>query len=496
MILDDKSAKSLIDRQEEGLALIDDETIRKLALLKLVDYDRVRTAQAKELGIRPSALDTEVKAARSIDKANKLPFPTIEPHQHQIDPAQLLNEVTNAIQQFIVLDEHQADAAALWCAMSYFIDVINIAPLVIINAPEKACGKTQLLNVIGKLSFRPLPAANASASALFRAVELWTPTILIDEADTFFADNPELHGMVNAGYARGGFVLRSESTGDSFVPKMFSVYSAKALAGIKLEKHLPDATMSRGIILNLRRKLTGETIIRLRHADPDLFTVLASKLARFAKDYSEQVRVSRPVLPEALSDREQDNFDAILAIASCAGDEWINKATKAALKLSESSSDKSANTGNELLSDIQAVFDNKCIKIISTIDLILALCDDEEAPWLTYNRGKPIAARQLVKQLEAYEIRPKQIRLNSYDRIRGFELLQFNDAFKRYLTTPHFICDNVTKQQEPRIDGAFLVTENVTSSHIANLSATDQAMSGEACHTVTDKTTFSGVEVV
>ncbi len=330
--------------------------------------------------------------------------------------------------------------------------MVEVAPLAIINAPEKSCGKTQLLNVMGKMSYRPLPASNASASALFRAVELWKPTILIDEADTFFRDNLELHGMVNAGYLRGGFVLRSESVGDSFEPKMFSVYSAKALAGIKLEKHLPEATMSRGIIFNLRRKLSGESVSRLRHADPDLFTGLASKLTRFAEDYSEQARKARPLLPEALSDREQDNWDGMLAIASCAGEDWITKAITAALKLSENSGDKTVSAGNELLGDIQNIFETKRIDRISTADLIVALCDDEEAPWSTYNRGKPIVPRQFKKQLEPYQIESKKIRID-FKEARGFELNQFNDAFTRYLTPPRLYLSirlKYPKTQQPR----------------------------------------------
>jgi putative DNA primase/helicase len=329
----------------------------------------------------------------------------------------------------------------------------------------------------------------------FRAVELWQPTILIDEADTFFRDNTELHGMVNAGYLKGGYVLRSESVGDSFEPKMFSVYSAKALAGIKLEKHLPDATMSRGIVFSLRRKLQGESVSRLRHADPNLFKRIASKLARFAEDYSERVRQARTVLPDELSDREQDNWDGMLAIASCAGSEWLTKATAAALKISASSNEQTVSAGNELLSDIQNVFETKRIDKISTADLITALCGDEEAPWVTYNRGRPIAPRQLVKLLEAYGMKPKQIRLNSYDRMRGFELSQFDDAFMRYLATPKIICDGVTKQHKPSNGAASAVTQSVTLSHIDNLSVTAQATAGAACHTVTDKKAFSGVGV-
>jgi putative DNA primase/helicase len=62
---------------------------------------------------------------------------------------------------------------------------------------------------------------------------------------------------------------------------MFSVYGAKSIAGIALEKHLPDATMSRGIVFNMRRKLPGELVRRLRHADGKIFERLASQLVRF-----------------------------------------------------------------------------------------------------------------------------------------------------------------------------------------------------------------------
>jgi hypothetical protein len=298
--------------------------------------------------------------------------------------------------------------------------------------------------------------------------------------------------MVNAGYKKGGYVLRSEAVGDSFEPRMFSVYSAKALAGIKLEKHLPDATMSRGLVLNLRRKLSGETVSRLRYAEPDLFTGIASKLARFAEDYSEEVRQARPVLPEALSDREQDNWDGKLALASCAGSEWLNKATAAALRLSAGSNDKTASAGNELLSDIQNIFEIKRINKIGTADLIVALCDDEEAPWATYNRGRPLAPRQLVKQLEPYEIKPKRIKLNSYDQIRGFELSQFADAFMRYLSPPNLSVYVSQNSTNPATAHPETETHTVTLDTYDNYVPPLQATNGAESDTKTDKTAFLG----
>jgi putative DNA primase/helicase len=77
---------------------------------------------------------------------------------------------------------------------------------------------------------------------------------------------------------------------------------------------------------------------------------------------------------------------------------WVRRATAAALKLS-GASDERVSTGNELLADIQDVFDGKEADKIKTADLIAALVDDEENSWATYNRGKPLTPRQLAKLL-------------------------------------------------------------------------------------------------
>ena len=282
------------------------------------------------------------------------------------------------------------------------------------------------------MCYRPLPASNASLSALFRAVESWQPTIPIDEADTFFRDNAELHGMVNAGYKRGGYVLRSEATGDSFEPRMFSVYGAKSIAGIALERHLPDSTMSRGIVFNMRRKLADESVVRMRHADDAEFDRLARQLARFAADHSQQIRLAHPHLPERLSDRALDNWEPLLAIAMCAGPAWLQRATAAALKMS-AASESMASTSNDLLADIQDVFDGMKTARISTVDLLEKLTGDEEKSWATYNRGKPMTPRQLAKQLEVYGIKSKTVRMGPNKTPKGYDVDQFKDAFARYL---------------------------------------------------------------
>jgi len=386
------------------------------------------------MGCRPPILDKLVKAARDeVVEPGGWPFSDVEPYPTPVIPASLLTEVASTIRRIIVMELEQADAAALWTASTWFMNAVNIAPLAIINAPEKSCGKSQLLDVMGRMSARPLPVSNVSTASLFRSIELWSPTLLIDEADTFIRANDDLKGLINAGHSRtSAFVLRV--VGDNHEPKMFTVWGAKALAGISLEKHLPDSTMSRAIVFNLRRKLPHEKVERLRHTEPGLFEEIASKLARFAEDYSQQVLQARPDLPDELSDRAQDNWEPLLAIAECAGPDWLKRAKVAALKISAAAED-AVSTGNELLADIQFVFESKQVGKLKTTDLIDALVSDEEKPWATYNRGKPFTPRQLANLLAPYGIKPKTVRFGAFTP-KGYEAAQFTDAFSRYLATP------------------------------------------------------------
>ena len=385
---------------------------------------------SKSSGKMVQASDRQAKTApNDTGDTQGLPFPIVEPYPDAVSPAVLFDEMAEIILRYVVLEKEQADAAVLWVAHTYLFECFDVSPLAIIDAPEKECAKTLYQGVLGRMSHCPLPASNASASALFRSVAMWKPTILFDEADTFFKEKPELHGMVNAGYKRGGFVLRSEAAGNSFEPKMFSVYCPKSIAGIALVKHLPDSTMSRGIVFNMRRKLRHETVERLRHADPSMFPTIASKLVRFAGDYAEQVCTFRPVLPDELSDRAQDNWEPLLAIAACAGPAWVARATVAALKLS---GETAASTGNELLADIQKVLAGLKTARIRSVDLIDALCADAEAAWATYNNGRPLTPRQLSQQLSVYGISPKTVR-HGRETPKGYEAAQFEDAFARYL---------------------------------------------------------------
>jgi putative DNA primase/helicase len=360
-----------------------------------------------------------------------LPFNDPEPWPEPVELAAVLDDMVEVIVRYVVVDREQAQAAALWAAGTFFLDHFAVYPLAIINAPERACAKTLFQTVIGRMVRRPLQASNATASALFRAVEKMQATILMDECDTFFKERAELHGMINAGYARSGFVLRTEANGDSYEPRAYSVYSAKSVAGIALERHLPDATMSRGVVFNMRRKLREESVERFRYAQEATFADIRSKLMRASQDDAERVAQARPPLPDSLNDREQDNWEPLLSLASCASAGWLDRANAAALALTPK--DAQGGTSNELLADVREIFAGK--DRITSVDLISHLIADDEKGWATYNRGRPITPRQLSNLLRVYGIASKTVRMG-LKTTKGYERRQFEDAFRRYLDGP------------------------------------------------------------
>ena len=454
-----------------------DVAVSRLAALSPLQYDRVRKAEAKTLGVRPGTLDAAVKGVRKTTIPDDLPFEEVEPFPEPVDPAKLLTDIATTIRRFIVCCNEVSHAVALWTAMTWLIDVVEVAPLALITAPEKRCGKSQLLFLLGRLSARAITASSISPAALFRTIDAWQPTLLIDEADAFMKDNEELRGLLNSGHTRdSAYVIRT--VGDNFTPTKFSTWGAKALAGIG---HLADTLMDRSVILELRRKLPHETVERVRHAEPWLFQELRSRLARFAEDYRDAVREARPPLPDSLNDRAQDNWEPLLAIAMVAGEEWLQTGTASALKLSGSES-ATQTVGTELLCDIKEIFEEKRVDRVSTADLIKSLCADDEKPWATYNRGLPIKPRQLASKLKGFSILSKTIRIG-YDTAKGYELSQFQESFSRYIPTPP-IPSVTTSQSATSADLA--VTEHPSRYSCVTHAEVCRPATSAACDVVTD----------
>jgi len=435
---------------------ITDAQFKLLAKMSKRDYVKERKTAAKQLNIRLGDLDCIVKEMRGETQGGSGELvKTVEPWDEPIDLSELLSEISTVIDKHIVCNAEVKTAATLWIAYTWCIEHVPFAPLAIITAPEMQCGKTQLLDLMGRLSRKSLMASGITSAAIFRVVDAQRPTLLIDEVDTFLKTNDELRGIINCGHSRTSpNIIRT--VGDNHEPKAFNVFGAKVLCGIG---RLPDTIMSRAIILPMRRKLSSEKVTRLRHADQEQFYNLSRKLARFELDYGAIVGAAKPSMPEALGDRDQDNWETLMAIADLAGDVWPKIARSSALALCDKSTDKGTSS-EELLSDIRTAFDRKNTRRFTSVQLLEALLEDPEAPWATWNRGRPMSGRQLCCKLREFDVIARSIKING--RVTsGFKLEHFSDAFARYL-------DN---GKQPA-DDVFFSSEELSSPHSPSVEPT------------------------
>ncbi len=467
----------------------EDALIQNLAEMRELDYARARKKAARDLGIPVSMLDRLVNSARkeaykqdgSEGQGGQILFDDIEPWPTEVHGEDVLNAAYQLLSRYVIADKETLRAATLWAAMTWFVEHATVLPLAVITAPEKGCGKSTLLMALAKLACRSLYSSNISPSALFRTMEAWKPSLMIDEADTFAKDNEELRGILNAGHTREtATIVRVVEVGGELQPRAFSVWGAKALAGIG---KLPETIMSRAVVLGMRRKAVGESCENLRRADSAAFLMVKRWLARWADDFGPAFGAACPDMGN-LDNRTADNWEPLFALADLAGGDWPMFARHAAAKLSNTE-EEDLSVNEELLTDIRAVFERQRIDRISTNDLILALCEDEEAPWLTYNfkAGKPITPRQLSKRLGEFGIKPKPIRVNG-EVVKGYALDEFSDAFTRYLEKQPAL--SVTRLQ-PFNDKAFSVTDSTLDDDKKHDRLRLEPLLHKACNRVTDR---------
>ena len=400
------------------------------------EYERGRKKIAKEFGVTERTVEKAVTIARQKQAQENRPghalrIEDVEPWPEPVNGNTLLIRLWEALGARVNLSDESQVAVTIWTLYSHAFQCFGYSPILHAKSPDKRCGKSTLLEFIRHTSNRPLKSANTSGAALFRAVEKWKPTLLIDELDSQAETDKrkcaELRNLLNAGFEQGNPYLRS--SGENFEPVMFDVFCPKAVASIG---SLPDTAADRAIVVAMRPKLKTEKVKRLRDAGGTL-AELQAKCARWARDHAEALRQARPKIPDELNDRQADIWEPLLAVADLCGGDWPNWARETAVRLCAEKSTGEM-SGVALLKDIRSVFDQDLeVERIERDCLLLALNKMDEAPWSTIRRGKELNAHRLGMMLAEFGIEARQWR-NGRERERGYYREGFEDAWTRYLS--------------------------------------------------------------
>ena len=443
--------------------------IERLAALDSIDYEVIRIAEAKRLGIRPRVLDQEVaKKRRALglepndgDQGQGRAVKTLDilPWPDPVHGDHVAEALRATIRRYAVLSDAAADAIALWILLSGAADNFSIAPRLAVTSPTKGCGKTTVLRLLNKLTRWALKSGCITTAALFRAIGQLKPTLILDENEKYLEAGSDLHAILNEGHCRGATVLRV--LGENQELRCFDIFGLVAFAR---NGRIPDDLEQRSIVIEMQRRLPGETLAELRDDRSEQLDNLARMCRRWADDVADVIRDHDPDMG-GLINRVADNWRPLFAIADAIGSDWPDRIRQACADLMPSS-ENADSTDTMLLADIKAIFDDNGTDRLSSEQICEALVTMEGHPWAEFGKaGKPITKNKLAYRLDRFGIRSATKRIGD-QTAKGYYRHQFVETWSRYLTVdPPSEPSQRHNSDETGTSSAFQnVTQNVTQA--------------------------------
>ena len=372
------------------------------------------------------------KIAASAPVQDTIPWPT------PVDGAAVLDEIVAAIKRHVLLTDEAAWAIALWVAFSHGLDLFWFSPRLALCSPVKRCGKTTTVEVLLGLVARPKPTSSTTGPTVFRLIDKYKPTYLIDEADGYLPDDgnspasPEQRPYADHGLGRHSTETNAV-TGERD-PKSFSTWTPIVCAGIG---KLPSTLDDRSIKIRLQRKPRHVRLTRFR---PDRATGIAEigrRVARFVLDNQIAIGAADIEPPEELHDRAADNWRPLMGLRrGCR--RGVARARPESRPGARGINQVSEDMCVELLADIRSIFeeqkDPERQRTLFTSELMTALLSMTDRPWLDCgHNGRAMTERQMSELLKPFGIKTHKNVRRSTQQAKGFRAEEFAEAYARYL---------------------------------------------------------------
>lgn len=371
---------------------------------------------------------------------------------------QVLEDVKKILKKYVALEsEAHYDALTLWIAYTYLQAEFEIFPRIVITSPDKQCGKTLLLTILEFLCENAYSSSNISEASLFRIIDATDEIVLfIDEYDRTFGKDANkekavaLTQIFNAGFLRTGSAMRCD--GKSFTPKTFLVACPVAMAGIGVSV-MPDTIRDRSLLIPMRRITKDESAnlarFRIRKARLE-FAPLRERLRNATKARAKEVALVLDEIkfPKGLSERQEDIWENLFAVALVFGGEWYDRACASASALCDQELEPtSQNYKVETLSLCRDVFDEIKEDRISASDLVLKITNLEHSPYK--DSALHFNAKRLADHLGEFGIKSHR----PSGKVREYFKEHFEKAWGSYLPESVISVKPVKDQEPDAFDG-------------------------------------------
>lgn len=155
-----------------------------------------------------------------------------EPMEYESEDA-LRTSIKTYVGHYVRLSEDGLEVATSYVLMTWVNEALEEVPYLRFLG-DLGSGKTRALKIIGSICNKPFFASAASTlSPVFYTLDLFAPTLILDEADMRFSDAAsEWVKVLNNGHSKGMSVLRQGFTAKKgeFEPRAFRVFGPKILA--------------------------------------------------------------------------------------------------------------------------------------------------------------------------------------------------------------------------------------------------------------------------
>lgn len=153
---------------------------------------------------------------------------------------------------------------ALFAALTHiWEDCFEVVPYICITSATKGTGKTQAMELLSFLCFRPVMATGITPAGLFRTVDANHPTLCLDEVEKELSKpHSTFRDILNNGYKAGIPVIRAAPgsgtvTYDVYCPKIYTMIGDPYDT---LRDRSIIVTMTRGVSINNEKRFVAQSV--------------------------------------------------------------------------------------------------------------------------------------------------------------------------------------------------------------------------------------------
>ncbi len=358
-------------------------------------------------------------------------------------PNDVLDFLESTIAQYLICSPAQRSVLALWILHTYTFQAAHFTPYLNIYSPLEESGKSTCMAILRSFCARPWWASGVSPAIFKKRVSVGHPTVLLDNWQTVFrgSDKNQFTGFLLNGCDQARDVASFDHLSETSTANLWQTFCPKAFAGLE---SLPPSLARHSIPIVLQRRKPLETVkSTFNLLVPGSTAKLTSWMERWAQDHEERVATTfdgyereGPMLP-GLSPHQQNCARALLALAEAIGGHWPQKARDALMEIFNDYNKRQASP-TQLLSDIRGVFARHGNpQRIFTAELLDDLHDRDDRTWHEYGKsGKPLTPQALSRILgPCFNIYSRSQRRGE-EKLRGYQLSDFQEAWEQYLPPP------------------------------------------------------------